>query len=110
VVPAVVTSRRSTSSLASSKPSVSGLVVWDVFVDVARRCDLAIMPVGCPVAVTTEEAVAHLSSELAGNAKVNRVRHGVARPNHERLALSLIVCLRYRRLLLCRQRVLSDLV
>ena len=51
---------------------VSGEQAYDVLFEVALRAGLAIMPVGCPTAVTSEETVADLPTELAGDVVVVR--------------------------------------
>lgn len=43
---------------------VEGDAIWDVLVEVARRCDLVIMPVGCPVALIDAEQRIELPHEL----------------------------------------------
>lgn len=49
---------------------VSGQQAWDVLVTVARGADLAIMPVGCPVAVPTEALIGDLPEELQKEAVI----------------------------------------
>jgi hypothetical protein len=49
---------------------ISGGQAWDVLVAVARRGGLAILPVGCPAAVTNEDQLSDLPDRLRENAKV----------------------------------------
>ncbi len=49
---------------------VSGRQAWDVLVAVARTANLAIMPVGCRVAVATEALISELPEELPRDAVV----------------------------------------
>jgi hypothetical protein len=49
---------------------VSGLQAWEVLVAVARQGGLAILPVGCPTAVTSEELISDLPEELRSEARV----------------------------------------
>lgn len=49
---------------------VSGRQAWDVLVAVARAADLAIMPVGCAVAVPSEAMLSELPEELRRDAVV----------------------------------------
>ena len=48
----------------------SGLGVWSVLVEVARRGELAILPVWCPAAVTSQDVLHQLPSELVGDAVI----------------------------------------
>ncbi len=50
----------------------SGREVWDVLVEVADRAGFAIIPVGCPVATTSEHARRQLPPDLADGAVVVR--------------------------------------
>lgn len=47
-----------------------GAEVWDVLVRVAQAAGLAIMPIGCPIAVTSAADVDGLPAELKENAVV----------------------------------------
>jgi hypothetical protein len=51
---------------------VSGLQAWEALVAVARQGNLAILPVGCPAAVTSEELICDLPEELRSEARVVR--------------------------------------
>ena len=48
----------------------SGLVVWDVMYELARVGGYAIMPVGCPTCVTSEDGLCDLPEGLGDDAKV----------------------------------------
>ncbi len=45
-------------------------VIFDVLVEVARVCDLTIIPVGCPTAILREQQRQELPAELAEEAVV----------------------------------------
>jgi hypothetical protein len=49
---------------------VSGVMAMDLIVRLARRAELAILPVGCPTAVTREDLLKDLPEELAEDAVV----------------------------------------
>ena len=49
---------------------VSGVALYDLVVRVAAACDFVIMPVGCPVALTSEQQRAHLPDGFDGDAVV----------------------------------------
>ena len=62
----------------------SGREIWDVLVAVAKAANWAIMPVGCPVCVTTADAINDLPEELrvgvvvvtTGRELLNAIQHG----------------------------------
>lgn len=51
---------------------IEGKLVWDVLVDLASMAGLAVMPIGCPVCVTTASDLDDLPPELRPSAVVVR--------------------------------------
>src|SRR5262245_18451139 len=49
---------------------VDGDELWDVLVQVARACDLVIMPVGVATAITRPDQVRHLPEEIREGAEL----------------------------------------
>jgi len=50
----------------------SGRQPWDILVAAAHQGEMAIMPVGCPAAVTSEDLLVDLPEELRAQARVIR--------------------------------------
>jgi hypothetical protein len=48
----------------------SGAQIWDLLVSVAKAAGWVIMPVGCPVCLTTDDDAGHLPEDLRPNATV----------------------------------------